>query len=114
VANPYVALAMAPLAHVVMVHGTSGRLAAGAAVGVALVATIPVAAVILHVAGTLDWGAAAPWQLVVLVAGGGLGMLAATSLVVALAAVIAVVRAALRSGGSAMGAAPQAAPRGRP
>ena len=113
-ANPYLALAMAPLAHVVMVHGTSGRLAAGAAVGLALVAAVPVAAVVVHVAGALDWGAAGPWQLVVLIAGGGLGFLAAAALAVALIAVIAVVRSALVSRGPGVGAAPQAAPRGRP
>ena len=114
VANPFLALAMAPLAHVVMIHRTSGRLAAGAAVGLALVAAIPVTAVVLHVAGALDWGASTPWQLVVLVAGGGLGLFATASLAVALAAVVAVVRAALRSPSSALGAAPQTAPRGRP
>jgi hypothetical protein len=97
VANPYLALAMAPLAHVVMVHGASGRLAAGAAVALAVVAALPLLAVVLHVAGALDWGAATPWQLVVLVAGGGVGLLAAASLAVALVAVVAVVRSTLGS-----------------
>lgn len=97
-ANPYLALAMAPLAHVVMVHAASGRLAAGAAIGAAFVAALPMLAVVWHVAGALDWGAATPWQLVVLVAGGGLGLLASASLGVAVVAVVAVVRAALPSG----------------
>jgi hypothetical protein len=114
VANPYLALAMAPLAHVVMVHGTSGRLAAGAAIGLAVVAVLPLLAVVLHVAGELDWGATTPWQLVVLVAGGGLGFLAAVALSVALFEVVAVVRAAIRSRGTALGAAPQTPPGGRP
>jgi hypothetical protein len=114
IANPFLALAMAPLAHVVMIHRTAGRLAAGAAVGLALVAAVPVTAVVLHVAGALDWGASTPWQLVVLVAAGGLGLFATASLAVALAAVVAVVRAALRSPSAALGAAPQTAPRGRP
>lgn len=114
VANPFLALAMSPLAHVVMVHAISGRLATGAAVGLALVAALPVTAVVLDVAGALDWGASTPWQLVVLIAGGGLGLFATASLAVALAAVVAVVRATFRSGTSALGAAPQTAPRGRP
>jgi Peptidase family M28 len=113
-ANPYLALAMAPLAHVVMVHAASGRLAAGAAIGAALVAALPMLALVLHVADALDWGATTPWQLVVLVAGGGLGFLASASLAVALVAVVAVVRAALRPGRRSLGAAPQPPPRGRP
>jgi hypothetical protein len=113
-ANPYLALAMAPLAHVVMVHSTSGRLAAGGAIALALLAAVPVLAVVLHVAASLGWGASTPWQLVVLVAGGGLGLLATASLAVALVAVIAVVRSALRAGRPTVGGTPQAAPRGRP
>ena len=96
-ANPFLALAMVPLAHVVMAHGTSGRRRTAVVVPLALAALLPLAAVVLHVAGTLDWGATTPWQLVVLVAGGGMSALEAASVAVALCAVAAVVRAALRS-----------------
>ena len=112
-ANPFLALVLAPLAHVVMVHATPGRRAASLAVPVAAAAAVPLVAVVVHVGSALDWGAAAPWQLVVLVAGGGVGILWAASLSVALAAVAAVVATALRSR-SAMGGDPQARSRGRP
>jgi hypothetical protein len=114
VVNPFLALAMAPLAHVVMVHGARGRRPAALAVPVSLVAAVPMAAVVLSVAGALGWGGTTPWQLVVLVAGGGLGLIAAASIAVALAAVIAVTRSALGRPGRPLGAAPQAPSRGRP
>ena len=112
--NPFLALAMAPLPHVVMVHGTRGRRPAALAVPAALIAAVPMAAVVLSVAAALGWGGATPWQLVVLIAGGGLGLIAAAAIAVALAAVIAIARSALRSPDRPVGAAPQAPSRGRP
>jgi hypothetical protein len=106
-ANPFLALVLAPLAHVVVVHATRPAVRRVLAIPVALVALLPLAAVVLHVAGALDWGASAPWQLVVLTAGGGLGLLSAVALAVALVATLGVVAASL-------GAAPQSRDRGRP
>ena len=109
-ANPFLALVMAPLAHVVVIHAASGRRPAALAIPVALIAAVPLMAVLVHVAGALDWGAGTPWQLVVLVAGGGVGVISAAALAVAIAATIAVTRAGLGS----LGAAAQAPSRGRP
>ncbi len=109
-ANPFLALVMAPLAHVVIVHAASGRRPAALALPVAAIAALPLVAVLLHVAGALDWGASAAWQLVVLVAGGGVGVIPAASLAIAIAATVAVVQ----SGLGALGAASQAPSRGRP
>ena len=111
-ANPFLALTMVPLAHVAMVHGAGGRRPATLAVPVALVALLPMVAAILHVAGALDWGSATPWQLVVLVAGGGLGVVGAAAVAVALASVLAVVRASW--GQAPQARSPQARSRGRP
>jgi hypothetical protein len=107
IANPFLALVLVPLAHVVIVHALDGRRRATLAVAAGAVACVPAAAVLLHVAGALEWGSSAPWQLVVLVAGGGIGLLAAGAVTLALAGLGGVIRAGLR-------AAPQARPRGRP
>jgi hypothetical protein len=112
--NPFLALAMAPLAHVVMIHGTGGRRRAALAIPAALLAAVPMAAVVWSVTGALGWGGGAPWQLVVLVAGGGLGLIAAAAIAVALAAVVAVTRSALRRPDRSVGAAAQERYRGRP
>ena len=98
--NPFLALALAPLAHVVVVHGARGRWAGALAIPVALIAALPLAATVLHVAGALDWGAGTPWQLTVLVAGGTPGFVASISVAVAVVAVLAVVGAAWRPGGA--------------
>ena len=84
------------------------------AIPAALVGALPLAAAVVYVAAAMNWGAGAPWQLVVLVAGGGMGIVSAGALAVALAAVAAVVKAALTRPGEAVGAAPQGTPRGRP
>ncbi len=114
VVNPFLALALAPLAHVVMIHGSVGRRRAALAVPAAALAGVPMVAVVWSVAAALGWGGGAPWQLVVLVAGGGLGLIAAAAIAVALAGVVAVTRSALRRPDRPVGAAPQAPSRGRP
>ncbi len=101
--NPFLALVIAPLTHVVIVHAASGRRATALAVPVALAAAVPLAATVLHVAGSLDWGPGTPWQLTVLVAGGTPGLVASISVAVALVAVLAVIRAAWRPGGTRIG-----------
>jgi hypothetical protein len=92
--NAFLALAMVPLAHVVIAHSATGRRRAALAVAFALAALLPLAAVVLHVAGSLDWGGTTPWQLVVLVAGGGVGAVSAAAIAVALCGMAGVVRAA--------------------
>jgi hypothetical protein len=113
-ANPFLALVLAPLAHVVVVHSLGGLRRAALAVPAAVAGAVPLAATVLHLATTLDWGLTTPWQLVVLVAGGGLGLFSAAAIVVALGATVAVVEAAQRAPRPSLGAPPQAGPRGRP
>jgi hypothetical protein len=93
-ANPLLALVLSPLAHVVVVHALPPGRRAAAAVPAAAIALLPLVAALVHTAAALDWGGSAPWQLVVLIAGGGLGWWSVGATVVALAGVAAVVRAA--------------------
>ena len=95
-ANPFLALVLAPLAHAVVVHSLPGLRRAVLAIPVALAAVAPIVAATIHVASALDWGVTTPWQLVVLVAGGGLGLLEAAAIALALGATVAVVQAAQR------------------
>jgi hypothetical protein len=99
-ANPFLALVLAPLAHVVLVHGAPPRRRAALVVPVAALAALPLVACVLHVAGALDWSGSTPWQLVVLVAGGGLGLIPAAAILVALAGVAAVIRSCFGGGSS--------------
>lgn len=101
--NPFLALLVAPVAHVAMIYATrSARLFALPATALAL---LPLALALATVAATLDWGASAPWQLVVLLASGGFGLLSAAGLAVCLGALAAVVVAALPTGRRAPGRA---------
>ena len=97
-ANPFLALLIVPLAHVVVVHAISGRRTRALALPAALLALLPLAAAVIYVGGVLDWGATMPWQLVLLVAGGSFGPFTAVCLMAALAALAAVVRTALSPG----------------
>jgi hypothetical protein len=90
--NPFLALLLAPLAHVVLIHAAPGRRRGALAAPVALIACVPLAIAFVHVASALDWGGSTPWQLVVLIAGGGLGLVSAAALAVALAGLAALVR----------------------
>ena len=90
--NPFLALLLAPLVHVVLIHAVPGRRRGALAVPVALIACAPLVIAFVYVASELDWDGSAPWQLVVLVAGGGLGLISAAALAVALAGLAALVR----------------------
>ena len=76
--NPYLALVCVPLAHVWLLGARPQTAAsvAGTLVGI-VVALIPLAAAIVHLAERLGLGADAPWTLVLLVTGGQIGPLTA-------------------------------------
>ena len=94
-ANPYLALVLLPLVHVVAVLGASGKRPAQLAIPALILAAVPLLGSVVYVASALDWGASTPWQLVVLMAGGGIGPLQAVGGAFALASVAAVVTASL-------------------
>ena len=94
-ANPFLALLVAPLPHLLALHAGGPNLARRAAAPLAIAALLPLAAALTHVAGRLDWGASAPWQLVLLATGGGIGPVQAASALGVLAASAALVWASL-------------------
>lgn len=94
-ANPYLALVLLPLVHVVAVFGAGETRRSRLAVLTVAVAAIPLLGSIVYVASTLDWGVSAPWQLAVLMAGGGIGPVEAIAGAFVLASVAAVARAAM-------------------
>jgi hypothetical protein len=73
-ANPYLALLLAPAAHVwLLATGTACR-ARGATAGVAAVASLlPAVIAVGHVASALDLSGAAPWTFAIMVADGQIG-----------------------------------------
>jgi hypothetical protein len=73
-ANPYLALVCVPLAHVWLLGARpqSAASVAGTLAGI-VVALIPLAAALLHLADRLGVGAELPWTLVLLVTGGQIG-----------------------------------------
>ncbi|HEX6116035.1 MAG TPA: hypothetical protein VFY99_02975 [Solirubrobacterales bacterium] len=76
--NPYLALVCVPLAHVWLLGARPQTAAsvAGTLAGI-VVALIPLAAALVHLADRLGLGAEAPWTLVLLVTGGQIGFLTA-------------------------------------
>ncbi|MDX6586628.1 MAG: hypothetical protein QOI31_1101 [Solirubrobacterales bacterium] len=94
-ANPYLALLLVPLVHLVAVLGTQGRRPAALALPVLALAAAPLAVALIYVASELDWGASTPLQLAALMAGGGIGPVQAIGCVFTLSSVAAVATAAL-------------------
>lgn len=94
-ANPFLVLLLVPTTHVVAVFGLGAGTARGAVVPAALLALIPFAAALAHVAGQLEWGTSLPWQLVLLTSGGGAGPLETAAALAVLAALAALVWATL-------------------
>ncbi|MEJ7875180.1 MAG: hypothetical protein WKF62_00855, partial [Solirubrobacterales bacterium] len=70
ITNPYLALVLLPLIHLIAIFGARDRRPAALALPAFAVAVIPLGASTLYVASALDWGGSLPWQLAVLVAGG--------------------------------------------
>jgi hypothetical protein len=73
-ANPYLSLLLVPLAHVWLLDARRG----GAfpwplTLGAIAVALVPIVAAVVHVAGRLDLGSGAPWQLLLMVGDGQIG-----------------------------------------
>lgn len=94
-ANPFLALLVVPLPHLLALHGGGRSLARRAMVPVALATLVPLAAALAHVADRLDWGTSAPWQLVLLATGGSVGPIEAASVCSVLAASVALVWASV-------------------
>jgi len=94
-ANPYMALLLVPLVHLVAVLGTQGRRPAALALPVLAVAALPLVIALVYVASELGWAASTPLQLAALMAGGGIGPVQAIGCVFTLASVAAVTTAAL-------------------
>ncbi|HEY8465922.1 MAG TPA: hypothetical protein VIL04_03880 [Solirubrobacterales bacterium] len=95
-ANPFLALLLAPLTHLVAVHALRAPLSQLAVAALALLAAIPFAAALLHVASALGWGLDAPWELAVLTASGQIGVVEAAATLALLGATLASVLAAAR------------------
>ena len=95
-ANPFLALLLAPLPHLAAAHGLRRPLAPLAMGALALLAAVPFLVALLHTAGSLGWGRSAPWQLVVLVADGQIGVVEAAATLAVLGATLAAVLAAAR------------------
>jgi hypothetical protein len=95
--NPYLALVLAPLAHLAALGALSEAPAKRFAAPALGLAALPMTMVILVVASELGWEAATPWHLVELVGGGGIGAFAAAATVLALSAAAATVWAAISS-----------------
>lgn len=93
--NPYLALLLAPVAHVWLLPArASGPPRAALVAGVAIATLIPAAAAFATVAGQLDLGLAAPWHLLLMIVGGQLGLLASLLWCAMLGGLIACVSAA--------------------
>ncbi len=93
--NPYMALLLVPLVHLVAVLGTQGRRPAALALPVLALAAVPLAVALIYVASELGWGTSTPLELAALMAGGGIGFIQAIGVFFTLTSVGAVATAAL-------------------
>ena len=94
-ANPYLALLLLPLVHLVAVLGARGRRPGALVMPALVVGALPLAIALVYVASELGWGASTPLQLAALMAGGGIGPVQAIGCVLTLTSVAAVASAAL-------------------
>jgi hypothetical protein len=109
-ANPYLALLLVPVAHVWLLDARRG----GAfpwplAVGAIALSLLPIAAAVVHVAGRLDLGSGAPWQLLLMVGDGQIGFGSMLPLCLLGGTLVGLVALALRP----VSAYPQARPAAR-
>jgi hypothetical protein len=95
IANPYLALLLVGMPHLVALHGLRPGIARVAAIPVAALAALPLAAALAAVASALDWGVTTPWHLALLVTGGGSGPLETPAALGTLAAAAALVWASI-------------------
>lgn len=80
-ANPYLALLLAPAAHVWLLASAPGGAARGAlVVAAAALACVPVAAAVIAVSHALSLGGGAPWTFALMVADGQIGLVVSASL----------------------------------
>lgn len=102
--NPYLALLLAPAAHVWLLPArASGPPRAALVALAALLALVPAAAAFATVAAQLDLGASAPWHLLLLVEDGQIGLLTCLLLCALLGGLIAGVAAASARGVTPIG-----------
>ena len=89
-ANPYLALLVTPLAHVWVAQARARRASLPLCAAAIVVAAAPLGAALAELAGALEWGRDAPWQLVLLVSGGQFGVVGSGAVAAALGAACAV------------------------
>ncbi len=117
-ANPFLALLLVPTAHVWLLGGVGRRaLPWPAVLGAAAISLVPSAAAIGDLIGRLQLGSSAPWQLLLMVGDGQIGLvttLAGTLLAGCLTGIVAVAARGARplpSGPAPTSPAPERAPR---
>jgi hypothetical protein len=80
-ANPYLALLLVPVAHVWLFDARrGGTFPWPLALGAIALSLAPAAAAVVHVAGRLDLGSGAPWQLLLMIGDGQFGFLSILAL----------------------------------
>jgi hypothetical protein len=97
-ANPYLALLLVPVAHVWLFDARRG----GAfpwplALGAIALSLAPAAAAVVHVAGRLDLGSGAPWQLLLMIGDGQIGFLSMLALSLLGGSLVGLVALAVRA-----------------
>jgi hypothetical protein len=96
-ANPYLALLLAPVAHVWLLAATRlARVWAAVTIVAAVASLVPLAAALGSVSGALELGGDAPWFFTLLVADGQLGLSVALAICFALGGLIGTCALALR------------------
>jgi hypothetical protein len=104
-ANPYLALLVAPAAHVWVIASRATPIARVATAVAAVIALLPLIAALGAVARALDLGASAPWTFTIMVADGQIGLLVIVAGCLLAGSLAASVALAMRRRGPATGVA---------
>jgi peptidase M28-like protein len=101
-ANPYLALLLVPVAHVWLLDARrGGTLPWPLALGAIALSLAPAAAALVHVAGRLDTGSGAPWQLLLMVGDGQIGFPSMLALCLLAGSLVGLVALAIRPASAA-------------
>ncbi len=95
-ANPFLALILAPAAHVWLLDARHRPLPWPAIAAGAALSLLPFAAAVADLAGRLGMGSAAPWQLVLMVADGQIGLVAMVALCALVGSLVGTIALAAR------------------
>jgi hypothetical protein len=97
-ANPYLALLLVPVAHVWLFDARrGGTFPWPLALGAIALSLAPAAAAVVHVAGRLDLGSGAPWQLLLMIGDGQIGFLSMLALSLLGGSLVGLVALAVRA-----------------